>query len=193
MDHPLTRFISFTGSREVGLRINERAAKTNSGQKWIKRVTAEMGGKDTIIVDSDCDLELAAEAITLSAFGFSGQKCSACSRAIIHEDVYDAVLSRIIDRTSRLVVGQPTEASTYMGPVIDDKAYDKITAYIEIGRQEGRVVIGGEKGDPKGYFIEPTVIADVAPTATIAQEEIFGPVLAVIKASSFEEAISFRE
>ena len=191
VDHPLTRFISFTGSREVGLRINERAAKTNSGQKWIKRVTAEMGGKDTIIVDSDCDLELAAEAITLSAFGFSGQKCSACSRAIIHEDVYDAVLSRIIDRTSRLVVGQPTEASTYMGPVIDDKAYDKITAYIEIGRQEGRIVIGGEKGDPKGYFIEPTVIADVAPTARLAQEEIFGPVLAVIKASSFEEAISF--
>ncbi|BBH24880.1 1-pyrroline-5-carboxylate dehydrogenase [Paenibacillus baekrokdamisoli] len=191
VDHPLTRFISFTGSREVGLRINERAAKANPGQIWMKRVVAEMGGKDTIIVDNDCDLDLAAESITLSAFGFCGQKCSACSRAIIHEDVYDVMLTKLIDRTKKLIIGQPTEASTYIGPVIDDKAYGRILEYIELGRQEGRLIIGGNKGPSNGYFIEPTIIADVLPTARLAQEEIFGPVLAVIKASSFDEALTF--
>ncbi|MCQ6558926.1 L-glutamate gamma-semialdehyde dehydrogenase [Paenibacillus mendelii] len=191
VDHPLTRFISFTGSREVGLRINERAAKANAGQRWIKRVIAEMGGKDTIVVDSDCDLDQAAEAITLSAFGFSGQKCSACSRAIVLEEVYDVVLEKVAARASQLTLGQPVEASTYMGPVIDDKAFAKILSYIEIGRSEGRLVTGGEKGDPRGYFIEPTVIADVTPTARVAQEEIFGPVVAFLKARSFEEAIEY--
>lgn len=191
VDHHLTRFISFTGSRDVGLRINERAARTNPGQKWIKRVIAEMGGKDTIVVDDDADLELAADAITASAFGFSGQKCSACSRAIIHEDVYDEVLDKVIERTQQLIMGNPADLATNIGPVVDEKAYQKIQDYIEIGKQEGRLVIGGNTGDSKGYFIEPTIFADVDSTARVSQEEIFGPVVAFTKATSFEEALAF--
>lgn len=191
VDHPLTRFISFTGSRDVGLRINERAARTAPGQRWIKRVIAEMGGKDSIIVDSIADLDLAADAITASAFGFSGQKCSACSRAIVHADVYDIVLGKVVERTRKLTVGDPADATTQVGPVIDDKAYRKIQEYVEIGRQEGRLVLGGVTGDPGGYFIEPTIFADVEPGARISQEEIFGPVLAFTKAKSFEEALEF--
>lgn len=191
VDHPQTRFISFTGSRDVGLRINERAARTAPGQRWIKRVIAEMGGKDSIIVDRDADLDLAADAITASAFGFSGQKCSACSRAIIHAEVYDSVIEKVVDRTRKLVVGDPAEAATEVGPVIDEKAYRKIQEYVEIGRQEGRLVYGGNTGDPSGYFIEPTIFADVDAQARISQEEIFGPVLAFTKAQSFEQALEF--
>lgn len=189
VDHALTRFISFTGSKDVGLRINERAARTAPGQKWIKRVIAEMGGKDSIIVDGESDLELAAESITASAFGFSGQKCSACSRAIVHKDVYDEVLRKVIERTKKLSMGSPVEAGSHVGPVIDDKAYAKIKEYIEVGKQEGRLMLGGETRDVQGYFIEPTIFADVDPLARIAQEEIFGPVLAFIKANTFEEAL----
>ncbi|CAM3001820.1 L-glutamate gamma-semialdehyde dehydrogenase [Paenibacillus sediminis] len=189
VDHPLTRFISFTGSRDVGLRIHERAARTVPGQKWLKRVVAEMGGKDSIIVDSDCDLDLAAEAITASAFGFSGQKCSACSRAIVHEDVYDTVLAKVAQRTQQLAMGNPESLAHHIGPVIDDRSYHKIIQYIEIGKREGRLVQGGSTGDERGYFIEPTIFADVDPEAAIAQEEIFGPVLAFMKASSFDEAL----
>lgn len=191
VEHPLTRFISFTGSREVGLRINERAAKTAPGQKWIKRVIAEMGGKDSIIVDADADLELAADAIAASAFGFSGQKCSACSRAIIHEDVYDKVLDMVVERTGKLRLGNPVERGTNVGPVVDEKAYTKILEYIELGKDEGRLVYGGGTGDERGFFIEPTIFADVDSKARIAQEEIFGPVVAFIKASSFNEALEF--
>ncbi|WP_152395590.1 L-glutamate gamma-semialdehyde dehydrogenase [Paenibacillus guangzhouensis] len=191
VDHPLTRFISFTGSRDVGLRINERAAKTAPGQKWIKRVIAEMGGKDSIVVDSDADLDLAADAITASAFGFSGQKCSACSRAIIHEAVYDAVLDKVVERTKQLVMGNPADKVTNVGPVVDDKAYRKIQEYIEIGMQEGRLVLGGHTGESNGYFIAPTIFADVDARARISQEEIFGPVVAFTKASSFDEALQF--
>lgn len=189
VDHALTRFISFTGSRDVGLRINERAARTAPGQKWIKRVIAEMGGKDSIVVDSESDLELAADSITASAFGFSGQKCSACSRAIIHKDVYDEVLQKVIERTKKLTMGSPLEVGSHVGPVIDDKAYAKINEYIEVGKGEGRLVLGGGTGDAQGYFIEPTIIADVDPLARIAHEEIFGPVLAFIKADTYEEAL----
>lgn len=191
VDHPLTRFISFTGSRDVGLRINERAAKTQPGQKWIKRVVAEMGGKDAIIVDKEADLELAADAITASAFGFSGQKCSACSRVIVHEDVYEIVLGKVVERASKLVMTNPAEASANLGPVIDEKAYAKIQEYIEIGKQEGRLVLGGGTGSPDGFFIEPTIFADVDPEARISQEEIFGPVVAFTKAKSFDEALEF--
>lgn len=191
VDHPLTRFVSFTGSRDVGLRINERAAKTQPGQKWIKRVVAEMGGKDAIIVDQDADLDLAVDAITLSAFGFSGQKCSACSRVIVHEKVYDTVLERVAERASRLTIGAPSAAGTDVGPVIDEKAYLKIQEYIEIGKQEGRLVLGGGTGDPNGFFIEPTIFADVDPNARISREEIFGPVVAFTKAQSFDEALAF--
>ncbi|GIP25785.1 1-pyrroline-5-carboxylate dehydrogenase [Paenibacillus sp. J23TS9] len=191
VDHPLTRFISFTGSRDVGLRINERAAKPNPGQKWIKRVVAEMGGKDAIVVDKEADLDLAADTITLSAFGFSGQKCSACSRVIVHEDVYDTVLERVVERASKLVMSDPADAGASLGPVIDEKAYAKIREYIEIGKQEGRLVLGGGTGDPNGFFIEPTIFADVDSNARISQEEIFGPVVAFTKAKSFDEALDF--
>lgn len=189
VEHPLTRFISFTGSRDVGLRINELAAKHRPGQKWMKRLVAEMGGKDSIVVDNDCDLELAAQAIVASAFGFSGQKCSACSRAIIHQDVYDQVLSRVTELTKKLTVGDVAKNEYYTGPVIDDKAYNKILEYIEIGKKEGKLMAGGEKGEGNGFFIMPTVIADVAPDARIMQEEIFGPVVAFCKANDFDHAL----
>lgn len=187
--HPLTRFIAFTGSRVVGLRINELAAKTAPGQKWIKRVIAEMGGKDSIVVDEDADLELAADAIVKSAFGFSGQKCSACSRAIIHQNVYDEVLNKVVEKTKQLKVGEAKTLGIDMGPVVDDKAYNKILEYIEIGKKEGRLMVGGGKAEGNGYFIQPTVFADVDPKARIAQEEIFGPVVAFMKANDFDHAL----
>jgi len=189
VDHPRTRFISFTGSRDVGIRIYERAAKVHPGQIWLKRVIAEMGGKDTIIVDKEADLELAAQSIVASAFGFSGQKCSACSRAVILEEVYDQVLNRVVELTKQLTVGNPEEQSTFMGPVIDQSAYNKIMEYIEIGKQEGKLMAGGEGDDSKGFFIQPTVIADVDPQARIMQEEIFGPVVAFTKAKDFDHAL----
>ncbi|NGQ96567.1 L-glutamate gamma-semialdehyde dehydrogenase [Brevibacillus sp. SYP-B805] len=189
VEHPLTRFISFTGSRDVGLRINELAAKHRPGQKWMKRLVAEMGGKDSIIVDNDCDLELAAQAIVASAFGFSGQKCSACSRAIVHQDVYEQVLNRVVELTQKLTVGDVTNPDFYTGPVIDEKAYSKILEYIEIGKQEGKLMAGGEKGEGNGFFIKPTVFADVDPNARIMQEEIFGPVVAFCKARDFDHAL----
>ena len=190
VDHPRTRFVSFTGSREVGTRIFERAAKVQEGQKWLKRTIIEMGGKDTIVVDKDSDLELAADAITYSAFGFSGQKCSACSRVVAHEDVYDELLDRVVQKTREEVNhGDPTDNSNYMGPVIDQGAYDKILDYIKIGKEEGKLMAGGNGDDSKGWFIEPTVFADLKPGSRIMQEEIFGPVVGFTKAKSFEEAI----
>ncbi|MED1600916.1 L-glutamate gamma-semialdehyde dehydrogenase [Alkalihalophilus marmarensis] len=188
VDHPKTRMISFTGSREVGERIYERAAKVNKGQYWLKRVVAEMGGKDTIVVDKDADLDLAAKSIVASAFGFSGQKCSACSRAVIVEDVYDEVLEKSIALTKELSVGE-TINDTNMGPVNDQAAFDKIMSYIEIGKEEGRIVAGGTGDSSKGYFIQPTIVADVAADARLMQEEIFGPVVAFSKAKDFDEAL----
>ena len=190
VDHPRTRFISFTGSRDVGLRINQRASVLNDNQIWIKRVIAEMGGKDTIVVDKEADLELAAMSIVKSAFGFSGQKCSACSRAVIVEDVYDQVLDRVIELTKELSVGDPTSHETFMSAVIDEGAFKKITDYFEVAKEEGRIVAGGEADDSVGYFIQPTVVADVAPTARLMQEEIFGPIVAVAKAKDFDEALA---
>ncbi|NIK79659.1 1-pyrroline-5-carboxylate dehydrogenase [Paenibacillus castaneae] len=189
VEHPLTRFICFTGSREIGLRINEKAAHTQQDQKWIKRVIAEMGGKDTIIVDEDADLDLAAEAITASAFGYSGQKCSACSRAVVHELVYDEVIEKVTARTKQLRMGRAHEQRTDIGPVIDERAYISVLKYIEVGRKEGIIVQGGRTGDSSGYYIEPTIIKDVSPYARIAQEEIFGPILAFIKAANFDAAL----
>ncbi|MDZ5474608.1 L-glutamate gamma-semialdehyde dehydrogenase [Bacillus sp. 31A1R] len=189
VDHKDTRFISFTGSRDVGLRIFERSSKLNEGQIWLKRVIAEMGGKDTIVVDSDADLELAAQSIVAGAFGFSGQKCSACSRAVIVEDVYDQVLNRVVELTNELTLGNPEEQSTFMGPVIDQSAFDKIMSYVEIGKQEGKLMTGGEGDSSKGFFIKPTVIADLGPNDRLMQEEIFGPVVGFTKAKDFTEAI----
>lgn len=186
VDHPKTRFVSFTGSREVGCRIYERAAKVNPGQIWLKRVIAEMGGKDTVVVDKDADLDLAVSSIVYSAFGFSGQKCSAGSRAVIHQDVYDEVLEKVVALTKTLTLGSPESADTYMGPVIDERSFKKIMSYIEIGKQEGRLMTGGEGDDSKGYFIQPTIFADVDENARIMLEEIFGPVLAIAKARDFD-------
>lgn len=189
VQHPLTRFIAFTGSKEVGLRINELAAKLSPGQKWMKRVIAEMGGKDTIIVDKEADLDYAAESIMHSAFGFSGQKCSACSRAVIHQEVYDEVLAKVVEKTKKLTIGEVKLKENYMGPVIDQHAQQKILEYIEIGKREARLVLGGEKGPDYGYYIKPTIFADADPQARIMQEEIFGPVVAFCKARDFDHAL----
>jgi len=189
VEHPKTRFISFTGSKDVGIEIYERASKVQPGQIWLKRVIAEMGGKDAIIVDGEADLDLAADAIVTSAFGFSGQKCSACSRVILHQDVYDEVVNKVVERTKKLRVGDPSELSTNMGPVIDASAFNKIKEYIEIAKTEGKVVFGGGSDDSKGYFIEPTIVIDVKPDARVMQEEIFGPVVAFCKVKDFDEAL----
>ncbi|MDQ0340096.1 1-pyrroline-5-carboxylate dehydrogenase [Caldalkalibacillus uzonensis] len=190
VEHPQTRFISFTGSKDVGLRINELAAKRSPEQRWIKRVVAEMGGKNSIIVDKEADLDIAVTNIVNSAFGFCGQKCSAGSRAIVLEEVYDEVLNLVVEKTKHLKVDDVSDPQVFTGPVIDESAMNKILAYIEIGKQEGRLVLGGNKGPDYGYYIEPTIFADVDPKARIAQEEIFGPVLAFIKAKDFDQALA---
>ena len=190
VDHPRTRYVAFTGSKEIGLRINERAAKHQEGQIWIKRVVAEMGGKDAIIVDADTNLDEAATGVVQSAFGFQGQKCSACSRAIIHADVYEPMLDKIAERTEKLKLGDPTDGATNLSAVINQKAFKTISEYIEKGTSDGgRVVAGGGTDGEQGFYIEPTVIADVKPGDRIEQEEIFGPVLAVIKAADFDDAL----
>jgi 1-pyrroline-5-carboxylate dehydrogenase len=190
VDHPKTRYVAFTGSKEIGLRINERAARVNEGQIWIKRVVAEMGGKDAIVVADDADLDEAANGVVQSAFGFQGQKCSACSRAIIDARVYDTMLDKIVERTAKIKLADPADPATNMSAVINEKAFKTINSYIEKGKSEGgRVLIGGGSDGEQGYFIEPTVIADVKPGATIEQEEIFGPVLAVIKAENYDDAL----
>ena len=190
VDNPTTRFIAFTGSKEIGLRINERAAKTQPGQFWIKRVVAEMGGKDAIIVAEDANLDEAATGVVQSAFGFQGQKCSACSRAIIDARIYDPMIEKIAERTAKIKVGVPTDNSTTMSAVINEKAFKSINGYVEKSTSEGgRIVAGGGSDGEQGFFIEPTVIADVKAGDTIEQEEIFGPVLAVIKANDYDDAL----
>ncbi len=190
VSHAKTRFIAFTGSKEVGLDIHERAAKTQPGQIWIKRTILEMGGKDSIIVSADADFEAAVDGVVASAFGFSGQKCSACSRAIVEEPIYDAFVGRLREKVDALKVGDPAGNSP-VGPVVNEAAMKTILDYFAIGKKEGRLVSGGKAVESieEGYFLEPTVIADVAPGARIAQEEIFGPLLAVIKARDFDHAL----
>ncbi len=189
-EHPLTRYVSFTGSKEVGLRINELAAKYRPGQKWIKRVVAEMGGKDSIVVDDELkSIEDAAAGVISSAFGFQGQKCSACSRVIVSEKIYDDFIDLLVDKASSLKMGE-TKDNPNMGPVVNARAQETILNYIKKGVEEGgRIVFGGEKGEGNGYYIKPTIIADVKPMDTISQQEIFGPVLAVIKARDFDEGL----
>lgn len=186
---PRTRFINFTGSRDVGLHIIEEAAKHREDQIWIKRVSAEMGGKDATIIDSETDLDAAADQVATAAFGFQGQKCSACSRAIVDEKVYDEFLEKLSARTKKISVGATEDPANFMGPVINEDAFNKITKYIEVGSSEGRLVCGGEYSDKEGYFIQPTIIADIKPIDQLAQEEVFGPVIAVIKAKDFDDAL----
>jgi len=191
VEHPKTRFVSFTGSMEVGLNIFQKCGMVGKAQIWLKRSVLEMGGKDCILVDETADVEAAAEGIVASAFGFQGQKCSACSRAILHQDVYDAVLERVVERAKKLTIGDTTsEENLYMGAVIDDASFKKINDYIAIGKKEGRQVLGGTSVPAGGYFVPPTIIADVDRNARIAQEEIFGPVLAVIKAKDFDDGLA---
>jgi 1-pyrroline-5-carboxylate dehydrogenase len=189
--HPKTRFIAFTGSMEVGLHINQLAATPQKGQIWIKRVIAEMGGKDAIVVDDDTEVAAAVEGVAVSAFGFQGQKCSACSRAIVHEKIYDEFVQRLVERVRKITVGPTKNPANWMGAVMSASAQEKILQYIEIGKSEGKLVAGGEKGPDTGYFIQPTVFKDVPANARISCEEIFGPVLAVTKARDFDEAIKF--
>lgn len=188
--HPKTRFIAFTGSREVGLDINKRAAEHVPGQIWIKRTILEMGGKDAIIVDTDADLDEAIEGVALAAFGFQGQKCSACSRAIVDERVYEKFIEGLKARVETIKIGDPAE-NVYMGAVISEGSMNSILKYIEQGNRDGRLITGGgratQAGD--GYFLQPTVFADIAPKSKLEQEEIFGPVLAVIKSRNYDHAL----
>src|SRR6202167_2473102 len=188
--HPKTRYIAFTGSREVGLHINKVAATQAPGQIWIKRTILEMGGKDAIIVDADADVDSAVEGVAQAAFGFQGQKCSACSRAIVDERIYDKFLEQLKTRVEKITVGDPAENSG-MGAVINEGSMKTILEYIELGRKDGRIITGGgrvtEAGE--GYYIRPTVIADIPAKSKLEQEEIFGPVLAVIKARGFDHPL----
>jgi 1-pyrroline-5-carboxylate dehydrogenase len=189
VEDPRTRFISFTGSKAVGLQIHETAAKTRPGQIWIKRTVLEMGGKDSILVAADADLDKAVDSVVASAYGFSGQKCSACSRAIVEAPVYDAFVEQLREKVTKLTVGDPA-LNHNLGPVINRAALDSMLRYIEIGKREGKLVAGGNAPEIEGgFYLEPTVIVDVAPDAVIAQEEIFGPVLVVIKCADFDEGL----
>ncbi len=188
---PRIRFISFTGSKEVGLHINEEAARTPKGQIWIKRVIAEMGGKDAIVVDRETgSLDEAATAVVSSAFGFQGQKCSACSRLIVDEAIYDKFMPLVVEKTKAMRIGASEKGESQIGPVVNESAMKKIKEYIDKGAKEGQVLAGGQVHPEQGFFIEPTVIGPVARNAVIAQEEIFGPVLAVIKAKNFDDALA---
>jgi len=190
VEHPKTRFIAFTGSRPVGLDIHLRAAQHRPGQLWIKRTILEMGGKDSILVAADADLDAAVAGVTASAFGFSGQKCSACSRAIVEEPLYDAFVERLRERVAALTLGDPA-GNADLGPVINQSALRSILGYVETGKKEGLLIAGGNAPETEsgGYFVEPTVFSDIPPHGVLAQEEIFGPVLALIKVENFEEGL----
>lgn len=190
VDHPRTRFINFTGSKEVGLRIAERAAKVHDGQKWLKRAYMEMGGKDAVVVDETADLDAAAAATVVGAYGFQGQKCSAASRLIVVDDVYDDVLDKVVSMAAELPIG-PAEENYRVNAVISAVQQKNILADIDRGRSEAKLVLGGEPVDlDGGYYIQPTVFADVSPDAYIAQHEIFGPVLSVLRASDYDDALA---
>jgi 1-pyrroline-5-carboxylate dehydrogenase len=189
LDHPKTRFVSFTGSRVVGCRIYERTAKVHPGQGWLKHVIAEISGKNTVVVDEDADLDLAAASIVYSGFGYSGQKYSAGTRAVVHEKIYDQVLEKVVALTKTLKVGDPEQAETYMGPVIDRDAFFKIMTYIKIGKKEGKLVAGGEGDLSHGYYIQPTIFADVDENAHLMQDEICGPIIAFCKAYDMDHLL----
>ncbi len=189
VDHPLTRFVAFTGSVAIGSRIYERAAKVNPGQIWLKRVIAEMGGKDTMIVDNEIpSVDVAVTAAVTAAFGFQGQKCSACSRVIVDESIYDEFVEKLVKQVKELPIGSPEE-NYRIGPVASASAEASIMEYMEIAKQEGNVLVGGNKMDRLGYFLEPTVVADLAVDSRISLEEIFGPVLAVFKSKNYDESL----
>src|SRR5699024_2127562 len=190
VEHKDTAYVSFTGSRAVDVSIYEKEAVVRRGQDELKRIIAEMGGTDTIVVDSSADLDLAADAIVESAFAFSGQKCSACSRVIALSDVHDELVEKVVERTNKLTIGNPEE-DNYMGPVIDESSVEKIQKYIEIGKEEGELKAGGKIDNETGHFVHPTVFAGLKHNDRLMQEEIFGPVVGFAKADNFTEAIEF--
>ncbi|MBP2675542.1 MAG: delta-pyrroline-5-carboxylate dehydrogenase [Deltaproteobacteria bacterium] len=186
--HPEVDFVLFTGSRDVGLRIVEKAGRTEPGQKTIKRAVVEMGGKNAILIDADADLDQAIPAVISSAFGYQGQKCSACSRVIVHTDCYGRFLARLCEAVKGLTIGSPADPANGIGPVIDAAAKERVQETIELGRREGKVAAEiPVPGD--GYYVSPTVLTDLPPNSKILREEIFGPVLAVIRAGDIEEAV----
>ncbi len=191
VNHPQVDLISFTGSREVGLLINRQAAAVAPGQDHVKRVIAEMGGKNAILVDDDADLDEAVVGVISSAFGYSGQKCSACSRVIVLAENYDAFLSRLVESARAVTIGPAEDPETIVGPVIDAQARSRVLEYQRIAASEGRVAFQADPGElaSRGYFVGHTIVADVSPQARLAQEEIFGPVLAVMKAESLSDAL----
>jgi 1-pyrroline-5-carboxylate dehydrogenase len=187
--HPKTRYVAFTGSREVGLHINQSAAAQAKGQIWIKRTVLEMGGKDAMIVCDDADIDAAVEGTAQAAFGFQGQKCSACSRLILHEKIYDQFIEKLKARVEKIKLGDPAE-NFAMGPVINEGSMKSILSYIEHGKKDGRLITGGNRVEGKeGYFLEPTIFADIKEGSKLEQEEIFGPVLAIIKARDYDHAL----
>ncbi len=187
---PRTRFISFTGSVKTGLRINELAARQIEKQRWIKRCIVETGGKDAMIIDDSADLDAAAQDIVASAYGYAGQKCSAASRAILHTDVHDEVLRKVLEKAKALKIGVPESPDVNMGPVISEPQFEKISSYIDVGKTEGERLLGEDPGDPgEGYFVPPTIFK-VEQKSRVAREEIFGPVLSVIEARDFDEALA---
>jgi RHH-type proline utilization regulon transcriptional repressor/proline dehydrogenase/delta 1-pyrroline-5-carboxylate dehydrogenase len=191
VNHANVSMIAFTGSRAVGLSINQEATRMQSGQDHIKRVLAELGGKNAIIVDDDADMDEAVHGVAASAFGYQGQKCSACSRVILLEAIHDAFLARLIEATRSLRIAPAEDPGSFVGPVIDEDAQRRIRATIERGKSEARLVYAGDVGAlaDEGYYIAPHIFADVPPSATLAQEEIFGPVLAVLRARDLDHAL----
>jgi 1-pyrroline-5-carboxylate dehydrogenase len=190
VENPKVRLIAFTGSRDVGVGISEKAGKVLPGQRWIKRAVLEMGGKDFILVDETADLEEAAKGVVAAAFGFQGQKCSACSRLIVHEKVHAELLEKVVEKTKALKVGDVRNPENAVGAVINERAQKKILDYVEVGRREGRIVAGGTPGPGEGFFVMPTVVDEIEPGDRLAREEIFGPVLAVLKVKDFDEGIA---
>jgi 1-pyrroline-5-carboxylate dehydrogenase len=188
IEDPRVRFVAFTGSRDVGVQIHEHAARVMPGQRWLKRVQLEMGGKNAVVVDETADLDRAADAIVISAFGYQGQKCSAGSRAVIVDSVYDQLAPKIIERAKRLKTGDPTEKDVSVGPLIDEASYQRVREYIDVGKKEGKLLLGGDS--PRPGFVSPTIFGDVPSNARLAQEEIFGPVLALIRAHDYEDALA---
>ncbi len=191
VEHPETRFIAFTGSRDVGVGIYATSAKVQAGQRWLKRAILEMGGKNAVIVDETADLESAAQGLIASAFGYQGQKCSAASRAIISEEVYTRLSSRVVELAEQLTVGPSDAPDVNLGPVIEADALKRIKSYIELGTQEAELLTGGLVENPDGgYFVKPTIFGEVTPDSKLAQDEIFGPVLSLIRARDFDDALN---
>jgi 1-pyrroline-5-carboxylate dehydrogenase len=188
VEHPRTRFINFTGSLATGKRINESAARVVDGQRWIKRVFLELGGKDPILVDETADLSAAALGVVQSAFGYQGQKCSACSRLIVVSSVYERLLEEIVERAKKLTV-DAAEKNPDLGPVCNRAADAKIKSYLEVGKTGGKLLLGGRRLEGEGFFFEPTVFGDIRPKDRMAQEEVFGPVVSAIRVENFEEGL----